>query len=102
MAGSSAPLTKFEVGSYEEIAALPNPEGFGISTIPSLSSILLAAEKKAGKPLTEAQVLTIRDKASVLVTPDHGALLVDDRGYTDINPQNAWQEWQALRVQFNH
>jgi hypothetical protein len=103
MAESGEPLKKYEVGTYSEMAARPNPQGLTITPIPSLASILLATEKKKGTALTQAEVETVRDNAVVMVSPADSVDAVEDRrGYTDINPSRSWQEWQVLRVQFNH
>jgi len=88
-----------DVGGWTEISARPNPEGLGVIPIPALSAILLAKEREKGSPLTEAEVLRIRDHAAVMVLPDKGEPLVERRGYKDIDPNRAWQEWQIVRVQ---
>jgi hypothetical protein len=90
-----------DVGSYAAIMARPNPRGYTVAAIPSLVSTLLAAERKKGAPLTEAEALRIRDNAGVLVLPDNGELLEFDRGYRDIDPINCWKEWQQARLELD-
>jgi len=69
-----------------------------IVPIPSLVSSLLALETEKGSPLTEAEVLEARDKAPSVAMPAHAlAAVTKDRGYDDIDPENAWAEWQAIR-----
>jgi hypothetical protein len=46
MAASVEPLKQFEVGSYAEIGARPNPQHFAIQAIPSLAAILLSVEQR--------------------------------------------------------
>ena len=66
--------------------------------IPSLVAILLHTERTMGEPLTEAQVLALRDNC-VCMTMSYGmaAKLEEDRGYPDIRPENAWEDWIAVR-----
>ena len=50
-----------------------------------------------GRPF-HRQVELIRDRASVMVVSREAARAVDDkRGYRDIDPRDAWREWQAAR-----
>jgi hypothetical protein len=92
------PLEVLEVGGYSQIASRPNPQMNEIVFIPSLSALLVAAERKAGRPLVEAEVKAVRDNATVTVTPplDHksGSTI---RAYEDIHPSNVWEEWLKLR-----
>jgi len=101
VAAAAEPLKEFEVGSYAEIAARPNPRHFVIQPMPALVAILLSVEKKKGSPLTKQEVVTLRDKITVVVTEPADAKAVDDRrGYKDIDPSHAWEDWQVVRVQF--
>ena len=73
-------------------------EALLIVPTPALVAVLLAAEKQKGAPLTEADVLRIRDGAECTAMPAHAAQKVAEaRGYPDIDPQRAWQEWQIFR-----
>ncbi|MDP1738384.1 MAG: hypothetical protein Q8L23_13210 [Caulobacter sp.] len=66
--------------------------------VPSLVATLLALEKEKGSPLTEAEVLEATDRAPSIVMPAHAlAAVAEGRGYDDIDPENAWAEWQAIR-----
>ncbi|MCF6189799.1 MAG: DUF2314 domain-containing protein [Cocleimonas sp.] len=68
--------------------------------IPALSTILVAAEKKKGSPLTEEEVLSIRDNSQTIMTPKSMVdSLAESRGYDDINPEDCWNEWLLLRQQ---
>jgi len=101
VAAAAEPLKELEVGSYAEIAARPNPQHFVIQPVPALVAILLSVEKKKGSPLTKQEVVTLRDKMTVVVTAPADAKAVDDgRGYKDIDPSHAWEEWRVVRVQF--
>ena len=72
-----------------------------IMPIPALVAVLLHGEREKGSPLTEAEVWAIRDAAHSVVTPVSVALEVaKGRGYDDIDPENAWEEWQAIRESF--
>jgi hypothetical protein len=60
--------------------------------------MLAAFEKRKGEPLTEEEVLSIRDESTVLVMEVSRANeLAESRGYTDIDPERYWEEWQELR-----
>ena len=90
VAAAAEPLRELEVGSYAEIAARPNPQHFVIQSMPALVAILLSVEKKKGSPLTQQEVMTLRDKITVVVTAPADAKAVDDRrGYKDIDPSHA-------------
>jgi hypothetical protein len=68
--------------------------------IPALGVLLLNLEKQKGAPLSEQEVLHARDKAVCMMLPLSKKRLMDEkRGYEDINPENAWQEWQAFRAE---
>ena len=66
--------------------------------IPSLSAILVNAEDNKGSPLTKEEALEIRDKASVVMLSKQAAEQMNEkRGYSDIDPENCWYDWQMLR-----
>lgn len=66
--------------------------------MPSLSAILVNAEDMKGDPLDENEVLAIRDKAScIMMEVDHAEAMDKSRGYSDIDPENCWYDWQMLR-----
>jgi len=55
-------------------------------------------EDKKGSPLSQEEVLAARDAASVImVTKEHLEAMAVSRGYTDIDPENCWYDWQMLR-----
>ena len=66
--------------------------------IPSLSAVLLAAERQKGSPLTKEEVLNIRDNSTSIMSPKSMVKsMAEKRGYEDIDPENCWDEWQLLR-----
>jgi uncharacterized protein YegJ (DUF2314 family) len=66
--------------------------------VPALGAILIAAEDKKGRPLTNEEVLSIRDNAAcIMMTVDDAIKLADSRGYDDLDPENCWYDWQMLR-----
>jgi hypothetical protein len=66
--------------------------------IPALVTLLYHAEKTLGIPLTEAQVLAIRDDAHCIALPSRMAAgLEKERGYPDIVAEQCWPEWQVAR-----
>ena len=73
-----------------------------IFRIPSLIDELSYFEKAKGSPLTEQEVLEIRDKGvTITLPPDEAAKVETARGYKDINPDNCWEEWQRARLDLN-
>jgi hypothetical protein len=66
--------------------------------IPALVAVLLSAERSAGHPLTRSDVEAIVNKGSaVAVEPRDVAALERSRGYADIEPELAWEQWQIVR-----
>ena len=70
--------------------------------VPSLVATLLDREKAKGSPLTEEEVLEIRDKAPVIALPAEGIHELEaKRGYQDIDPEHCWEQWQQTRTDLN-
>ena len=70
--------------------------------MPALVAVLLNREQEKGSPLTEAEVLAIRDSAECTMVPRAMApQIVEARGYDDIDPERAWEEWNAIRPSLN-
>ncbi|MDJ0473758.1 hypothetical protein QNA27_08850 [Pantoea eucalypti] len=68
--------------------------------IPSLISLLVSKAEEKGSPLTEEEVLAIRDNATAIVTDAQGVLAVAERrGYQDIDPEHCWEEWLDFNKQ---
>lgn len=68
--------------------------------IPALVAILVKAERDKGSPLSEAEVLRIRDGAAcVMLRKSMANDLTRTRGYEDLDPSLVWKEWQIARVQ---
>lgn len=77
---------------------MSNSERLVIYPIPSLVSILLNRERAKGSPLTEFEVMEIRDGCASVALPVEVAVKIDaSRGYKDIDPEHCWQEWQDAR-----
>lgn len=68
--------------------------------IPALVVLLLDAERRKGSPLTEEEVLHIRDKGVCIVLPVEKVNGLDKtRGYSDLDPERVWEQWQVARDQ---
>jgi hypothetical protein len=68
--------------------------------IPALGILLLNLEKQKGSPLSEQEVLEIRDKAVCIMLPLSAKYAMDEkRGYHDVNPENVWPEWKKFRAE---
>eukprot|EP01035_Chromulina_nebulosa_P037839 gene37839-51084_t len=82
----------------EPAATAQAEEQLLIVPVPSLVSSLLALETEKGSPLTESEVLEATDKAPSIAMPAHAlAAVAVGRGYDDIDPENAWADWQTLK-----
>jgi hypothetical protein len=69
--------------------------------IPALVVLLHNLEQKKGRPLTEQEVLEIRDNsACMMMTVEHAIALDEKRGYNDIDPEQIWEQWQEARSAF--
>jgi hypothetical protein len=69
-----------------------------IVPVPSLVATLLRAEQDKGSPLTEFEVLSITDNCPSIAMPvDVAAKVAAERGYDDIDPERAWEDWQFIR-----
>ena len=66
--------------------------------IPPLVNLLFDLEAKKGTPLTEAEVIDIRDGAVCMAMPiSMREQLPAQRDYADIDLENPWPEWQIVR-----
>lgn len=73
-----------------------------ITHIPSLVATLLNKERAKGTALTKKEVEIIQDEAPAQVlTPEQRAAVDGRRGYDDINPERAWEEWQVARIELH-
>ena len=69
--------------------------------VPSLVAVLRAYEHSKGNPLTQHEVEGIVAKSSaVMMEPRDVLALERSRGYADIEPELAWQQWQIVRKVF--
>jgi hypothetical protein len=67
--------------------------------IPALVVLLTHHERKLGRPLTEDEVTSIRDNGVCMMLRASAAVeMAEQRGYPDIDPERAWQEWQVVRL----
>lgn len=66
--------------------------------IPALVVLLVSAERSAKRPLSPPEVEAIVEKASAIaMDAADAAVLERKRGYADIEPQRAWEQWQIVR-----
>ena len=69
-----------------------------ITPIPSLVATLLNKEKKKGSELTREEVEEIRDQLPcIALTPEKRKKVDERRGYDDIDPEWAWEQWREVR-----
>jgi hypothetical protein len=80
---------------------MTDDENLLIVPVPSLIATLLNKERAKGSPLSETEVLEIRDQCpSIAMTKDQYEKICESRGYLDIDPENAWDEWAVQRTRF--
>ena len=61
-------------------------------------SKVLNKERGKGCPLSERNVLAIAQNCECIAMPLHAkSEVVESRGYSDIDPENAWEEWRLIR-----
>ena len=85
-------------GPYAELIVRDNPDDLVIVFMPSLYSWLSRAEESKGSALSPIEVTRIRDRApAIAVTAEQVEKLNADRGYADIDPQNAYDGWQRMK-----
>jgi hypothetical protein len=66
--------------------------------MPSLHALLRALEDKQGKPLTKQQVEAARDTGTcIAMEPRDQQRLERERGYADLDPELAWEQWKLVR-----
>lgn len=82
------------------ITAMSADDDLVLQFIPPLVTILLNAERTKGSPLTEVEVLEIRDSSACVRLPRSAAeAMIQQRGYSDLDPDRCWQQWQDVRAQ---
>lgn len=66
--------------------------------MPSLASLLLNSERSKGAPLTHEEVMSIRDNGvCMMIRQSVARKMEESRGYRDVDPENCWEDWNALR-----
>lgn len=66
--------------------------------IPALVAVLAAKEQEAGAPLTPAEVAAIVDESPCIAMRQADAITLErSRGYADLEPELAWEQWQIVR-----
>jgi hypothetical protein len=66
--------------------------------IPALVVLLRASETSKGRQLDRDEVESIRDGgACVVMTARDAQVLERSRGYADLDPDLAWEQWQLVR-----
>jgi hypothetical protein len=67
--------------------------------IPPLVAVLLSRERSKGSPLTRREVEHIVTKSPAIVMEARDVLALERaRGYADIEPELAWEQWQIVRT----
>ncbi|HEX8915993.1 MAG TPA: hypothetical protein VF796_26840 [Humisphaera sp.] len=79
---------------------MPHEEPLIPVFIPPLLTLLANAEKRKGSPLTRDEVVAIRGGGiCMMMAPSRAAAMAKRRGYDDIDPRQAWEQWQVAREQ---
>jgi hypothetical protein len=81
---------------------MSDSEELVIFPVPSLVAVLLNREQAKGSPLTQEEVIQIRDACpAIALRPEAVRKMEERRGYKDIDPENCWKEWQQARKDLN-
>ncbi len=73
-----------------------------ITFVPALIVLLFAAERASELPLTEEEVLAVRDGATcVRLRRSVADGMAAERGYADLDPEDCWEQWQVVRAQLD-
>jgi hypothetical protein len=68
--------------------------------VPPLITLLVNAERQKGSPLNPGEVAAVRDRGvRIMLARSEATKLAKARGYDDIDPDNAWDQWQVARQQ---
>lgn len=68
--------------------------------VPALVVLLYKAESEKMAPLTEDEVLSIRNNATCMMVSYSVALQSEKlRGYGDIAAEQCWEQWQVARLE---
>lgn len=79
-------------------AARVEAQKLTLTFMPALVVVLSAAEQSKGAPLTESEVEQIVSKGAVIAMEPRDAVQLErSRGYADIEPELAWEQWQIFR-----
>lgn len=66
--------------------------------IPALVAILTAAERRNERPLTRSEVeQLVENSSAIAMEPADARALERSRGYADLEPRLAWDQWQLVR-----
>ncbi len=66
--------------------------------IPPLVALLTAAEDRAGRPLRRDEVERLTNEGACMMMAHADAQHLErGRGYADLEPELAWEQWQVLR-----
>lgn len=67
--------------------------------IPALVAVLMATERRQGRPLTEPEVRAIVDQCVTMAMPLADVRVLErSRGHADLEPERAWAQWQVVRA----
>lgn len=90
------PFGVWRLGASGETGRPPTQLAFVF--MPALAAVLAAAEQKNGKALTRKQVEALTSQAVCMtMTPADAQKLERARGYADLDPERAWEQWQLVR-----
>ena len=68
--------------------------------IPKLAQVPYYAETEKSSPLTEAEVIAIRDNAIAVMVRESAALAMAEKRGPDIDPENVRAEWLIVWKEF--
>ncbi len=93
---SHNPFGLWRLGPEGSVGAPPSR--LALVFMPSLASLLLATEKKAGRPLEQHEVERVaRNGVCISMKHAEASAFERERGYADIDPARAWEHWKIVR-----
>jgi hypothetical protein len=79
------------------------PQALTLMPVPALVAVLMSKESSLGRALTRSELEGIVESAhTIALEPADVHRLERSRGYVDIEPRLAWQQWQLIRGSLVH
>jgi hypothetical protein len=102
LAGRTGRLLKpADAGTYGELSRRrgSGDDPLVLVFLPTLMALLARAERQKGEPLTDEEILQVRDGAACSAVPRSVSdSIAQRRGYADIDPVDVCASWDRMRA----